>query len=151
MTYSLNQFATMFHVTEYTIRYYTDIGILPCARDGRNRRVFNDESLNWMQGITCLKGCGASIDDIKEYCRLCKLPESQANLQKRYQIILRQRQRAYQRLAEAQATVDYMNHKVQHYQQILAGAIPDDSNPQEWTRDNRPAMHSLNAKAKRTH
>ena len=131
MTYSLNQFATMFHVTEYTIRYYTDIGILPCARDGRNRRVFNDESLNWMKGITCLKGCGASIDDIKEYCRLCKLPESQENLQQRYQIILRQRQRAYQRLAEAQATVDYMNHKVQHYQQILAGDIPDDSNPQE--------------------
>jgi DNA-binding transcriptional MerR regulator len=146
MTYSLNQFATMFHVTEYTIRYYTDIGILPCARDGRNRRVFNDESLNWMQGITCLKGCGASIDDIKEYCRLCKLPESRENLQKRYQIILRQRKRANQRLAEAQATVDYMNHKVHHYEQILAGAIPDDSNPQEWTRDNRPAMHSIDGK-----
>lgn len=94
-----------------------------------------------MQGVICLKGCGASIDDIKEYCQLCKLPESQENLQKRYQIILRQRKRAYQRLADAQATVDYMDHKVQHYEQILAGDIPDDSNPDDWTKDTRPAMH----------
>ncbi len=146
MTYSLNEFATMFNVTEYTLRYYTDIGILPCTRDGRNRRIFSEKSLNWMQGITCLKGCGASIEDIQEYCQLCKLPESRENLQKRYQIILRQRKRANQRLAEAQATVDYMNHKVRHYEQILAGSIPDDTNPQKWTRDHRPTMHSLKEK-----
>lgn len=146
MTYSLKQFAAMFHVTEYTIRYYTDINILPCERDGQNRRVFNEKSLNWMQGITCLKGCGASIDDIKEYCKLCKLPESHENIQKWYQIILHQRKRAYQQLSEAKATVDYMDHKVQHYKQILNGTIPDDSNPQKWTRENRPTMHLTNNK-----
>ena len=31
-----------------------------------NRHVFNEESVNWMQGIKCLKGCGASIEDIQE-------------------------------------------------------------------------------------
>ena len=131
----------MFNTTEHTIRYYTDIGLLPCQRDRRNRRVFNEESVNWMQGITCLKGCGASIEDIKEYCDLCRQPESRETLCARYQIILRQQEQAYKRIEEAKATAAYMDEKVQHYQQILSGLIPDDSNPQNWTDDTRPEKH----------
>ena len=141
MTYTLKQYAEMFHVTEHTIRYYTDINILPCKRDKGNRRIFNEESVNWMQGISCLKGCGASIDDIKEYCRLCKLPESRENLEARYQIILSQREQAYKRIDEAKATASYMDDKVQHYEKILSGIIPDDSNPENWTKDTRPDKH----------
>jgi DNA-binding transcriptional MerR regulator len=66
MYYTIKQMAQMFDVTEHTLRYYTDQGLLPCERDGGNRRVFNEKSINWMQGIKCLKGCGASIDDIRE-------------------------------------------------------------------------------------
>ena len=141
MIYTLKQFAGMFSTTEHTIRYYTDIGLLPCQRDGGNRRIFNEESVNWMQGITCLKGCGASIEDIKEYCDLCRQPESRETLCARYQIILRQREQAYKRIEEAKATAAYMDEKVQHYQQILSGLIPDDSNPQNWTDDTRPEKH----------
>lgn len=75
MYYSIKQMAERFGVTEHTLRFYTDKGLLPCTRDGGNRRVFNEESVNWMQGIQCLKGCGASIEDIQEYCRLCLLEE----------------------------------------------------------------------------
>lgn len=144
MCYTIKQFASIFHTTEHTVRYYTDIGLLPCQRDGGNRRVFDDESVNWMNGIICLKGCGASIDDIKEYCRLCKLEESEENLKARYQIILKQRSEALKRLEEAKATVDYMEHKVKHYEDILAGLIPDDSNPGKWTAASRPENHSCN-------
>ncbi len=128
----------MFDVTEHTLRYYTDMGLLPCERDGGNRRIFNDESVNWMQGIKCLKGCGASIEDIKEYCRLCLLEESEENLKARYQIILKQRDEAYKKVEEAQATAKYMDDKVAHYEAILAGLAPDDTNPKNWTAENRP-------------
>ena len=141
MTYTLKQFAEMFNTTEHTIRYYTDISLLPCQRDKGNRRIFNEESVNWMQGIACLKGCGASIEDIKEYCDLCRLPESRETLYARYQIILRQREQAYKRIEEAKATAAYMDEKVQHYEQILSGRIPDDSNPEHWTESTRPEKH----------
>lgn len=49
MDYTIKQMAEMFDVTEHTLRFYTDEGLLPCERDGGNRRVFNDESVNWMQ------------------------------------------------------------------------------------------------------
>lgn len=141
MFYSIKQFAEMFSTTEHTIRYYTDIGLLPCQRDGGNRRLFDDESINWMQGITCLKGCGASIEDIKKYCHLCLLPESKDNMEARYKIILKQREEAYKRVEEATATAKYMDDKVKHYEDILKGIAPDDTNPKNWTEENRPDHH----------
>ncbi len=141
MNYTVRQFAEMFSVSEHTVRYYTDIGLLPCSRDGGNRRMFDDESANWMQGICCLKGCGASIGIIKEYCRLCRLPESEDTLKARYAIILKQRDEAYKRLNEAKAAVSYMESKVRHYEDIISGLLPDDTNPQNWTESTRPGKH----------
>lgn len=138
MYYTIKQMAEMFGVTEHTLRFYTDEGLLPCMRDGGNRRVFNEESVNWMQGIKCLKGCGASIEDIREYCRLCLSEESEGNLRARYAIILKQREEAHKRVEEAKATAKYMDDKVAHYEAILAGLAPDDTNPKNWTADNRP-------------
>ena len=138
MKYTMKQMAAMFDVTEHTLRYYTDLGLLPCERDSGNRRMFNEESVNWMQGIQCLKGCGASIENIKEYCRPRLLEESQENLQARYAIILKQRNEAYKRVEEAKATAKYMDDKVAHYEAILAGLAPDDTNPKNWTAESRP-------------
>ncbi len=138
MYYTIKQMAEMFGVTEHTLRFYTDKGLLPCGRDSGNRRVFNEDSVNWMQGIKCLKGCGASIEDIQEYCRLCLLEESEENLRARYEIILKQRVEAYKRVAEANATAKYMDDKVAHYEAILAGLAPDDTNPKNWTAETRP-------------
>lgn len=145
MHYTIKQMAQMFDVTEHTLRYYTDLGLLPCDRDGGNRRVFSEESVSWMQGIKCLKGCGASIDDIKEYCRLCLLEESEENLLARYRIILKQREEAYKHVMEAEAAAKYMDEKVAHYEAILAGLAPDDTNPKNWTAENRPSHESQKA------
>ena len=138
MYYTIRQMAEMFEVTEHTMRFYTDKGLLPCERDGGNRRVFNEESVNWMQGIQCLKGCGASIEDIQVYYRLCLAEESEENLRARYAIILKQREEAYKRVEEAKATAKYMDDKAAHYAAILAGLAPDDTNPKNWTAANRP-------------
>lgn len=132
MYYTIKQFAKKTNTTEHTIRYYTDIHLLPCQRDGRNRRIFDEESVNWMQGITCLKKCGAPLKEIKEYCRLCRLEGTKENLRARYQIILDQREKAHKKAAEANATAAFMDQKVKHYEDILSGLIPDDTNPGAW-------------------
>ena len=142
MYYTIKQMAEMFGETEHTLRFYTDKGLLPCERDGGNRRVFNEESVNWMQGIKCLKGCGASIGDIQEYCRLCLLEDSEETLRARYAIIVKQRAEAYKRVEAAKATAKYMDEKAAHYKAILAGLAPDDTNPKNWTAETRPKHES---------
>lgn len=126
--FTLKEICLQTGLSEHTIRYYTDQGLLPCKRDSGNRRVFDTESLNWIRGIKCLKGCGMSIASIRHYCQLCQLPESPENLKARYDIILEYRDLAYQKLREAQERVDYMEYKTRHYEDILAGKIPDDTN-----------------------
>ena len=76
---------------------------------------------------------------IQEYCRLCLLEESEENLRARYAIIRKQREEAYQRVEEAKATAKYMDEKVAHYEAILAGLAPDDTNPKNWTAESRPS------------
>ena len=129
-------------MTYQALKFYCNEGLVPnVKRDKNNRRVFDDKSANWMQGIACLKRCGASIEDIKEYCNLCRIPESRENLQARYQIILKQREQTYRRIEEAKAAAAYMDEKARHYEQILDGEIPDDTNPGQWTESTKPAMH----------
>ena len=48
--------------------------------------TLDDESINWLKGIQCLRNCGVSIEDIKVYSDLC-LSNSSDALQKRYQFM----------------------------------------------------------------
>ena len=52
--------------------------------------------------------------------------------------IRKQREEAYKRVEEAKATARYMDDKVAHYEAILAGLAPDDTNPKNWTAENQP-------------
>lgn len=128
MTYTVKEIAEKMGMTEHTIRFYTDQGLLPCTRDQNNRRVFDEESLSWLRGIRCLRKCGVSIGGIRIYSDLC-LSGSPDALEKRYQFIKEQRALAYRHLKEAQELADYMDAKVRHYEDILAGKLSDDTNP----------------------
>jgi len=34
-----------------------------------------------------------------------------------------------------------MKNKVRHYEDILSGILPDDTNPQKWTGSTKPQKH----------
>ena len=69
---------------------------------------------------------------------MADLKKAAENLRARYAIIAKQRAEAYKRVAEAKATAKYMDEKAAHYEAILAGLAPDDTNPKNWTAENRP-------------
>ena len=131
MYYTIKEIAEKSDLSEHTIRFYTNENLLPCLRDSSNRRIFDDNSLNWLKGIKCLKNCGMSLSAIKHYCRLCMEKESKENLIERYNIILEYKALAYEKLQEAKDLVKYMETKTKHYEDILNNVIPDDTNPFE--------------------
>src|SRR5574344_843876 len=90
---SVKDVANKFSISEHTVRYYTDSGLIPTIkRDKNNNRVFYDESINWLYLVLCFKYCGMSIKSIKEYEILCSVKNS--TLKKRYNIILGQKDKA---------------------------------------------------------
>lgn len=131
--YTVKEVAAIVALSEHTIRYYTDQGLIPnVQRDKNNNRLFNEESLNWFIGVKYLKACGMSLKDIKAYVELCLL--GNATIKQRYQLIVHYKAIAQQQLKEAQRRATYMSKKAQHYAEIVKSMIPDDTNPSHWDK-----------------
>ena len=127
MNYTVKQISEIMGMSEHTIRYYTDLNLLPVKRDPANRRIFDEESINWLMGIKCLKGCGMSIEDIKKYGDLCLIGDE--TLIERREIMKKQLEIAKQNLENAKKILEYVKKKVAHYDDVIAGKIADDTNP----------------------
>lgn len=129
--YTVKEVSKLLDLTEHTVRFYTDKGLVPSVkRDKNNKRLFDQESINWLIGVKFLKQCGMSVEDIKSYVDLCL--EGNSTIQERYEIILKQKEIAQVQLDEAKRTVKYMEEKASHYLDIINGVMPDDTNPGDW-------------------
>ena len=62
MRYSIGQVAKKLGLTAHTLRYYDKEGLLPFVRKGSSgARVFEDEDVDWLIIIECLKGTGMQL------------------------------------------------------------------------------------------
>ncbi len=54
--YTVKEVAKLLDLTEHTVRYYTDKGLVPSLqRDKNNNRLFDQQSINWLRGAKHLK------------------------------------------------------------------------------------------------
>ncbi|WP_430489054.1 MerR family transcriptional regulator [Rossellomorea marisflavi] len=134
MLLTVKDVSRLLDLTEHTIRFYTDKGLVPSLkRDEHNKRLFDEESISWLTGIKYLKQSGMSVEDIKAYVDLCL--EGHDTIEERYAIIENQRAIAQEQLKEAWERVDFMEEKARHYHEILTKKIPDDTNPGKWHKE----------------
>lgn len=110
-----------------TLKFYCNEGLVPnVKRDKNNRRVFDDRDIAWIESLSCLKNCGMSIAEMKEYIDLCLLGESSIPQRK---IILEKKQAAlYEQLQSIQDAIDYIDWKQSFYDDVLSGKIKYISN-----------------------
>lgn len=124
--------AKQLNMTEHTIRYYTDMGLVPTLkRDKNGNRLFDEESKNWLIGIKNLRGSGMSIQAIKDYINLCL--EGESTLERRYKIITEQKKKLEEQLKEMNERYKYIEHKANLYLDIMNHRVPDNSNPGTWS------------------
>lgn len=129
--YTVKEVAKLLDLTEHTVRYYTDKGLVPnLQRDKNNNRLFDEQSINWLKGAKHLKQSGMSVEAIKSYVDLCL--EGESTIQERYEILLEQKATALAQLEQAKLIVKFMEEKVNHYRDIINHVIPDDMNPGKW-------------------
>ncbi|MBM7655451.1 MerR family transcriptional regulator [Neobacillus cucumis] len=138
--YTVKEVAKLLGLTEHTVRYYTDKGLVPnLKRDKNNNRLFSEENINFLIGAKNLKKCGMSVDDIKYYVDLCL--EGDSTIQERYEIIRKQKEAALAQLEEAKIRAEFMINKEKHYRDIMNQVIPDDTNPAKWQKNKMPIVH----------
>ncbi|GFZ31095.1 hypothetical protein CSC2_16210 [Clostridium zeae] len=130
--YTVKEISKLLDMTEHTVRYYTDMGLVPTLkRDKNGNRLFDEQSKNWLIGIKNLRGSGMSIQAVKDYVDLCLKGESTIEI--RYEIILEQKKKIEEQLKEMNERYKYIENKVTWYLDIMNHRIPDNSNPGEWS------------------
>ena len=127
MLYTMMQVCKETDMTYQALKYYCNEGLIPnVKRDSNNRRVFDEWDVKWIKDLVCLKKCGMSIQEMKDYLELCLQGESTIPQRKE---MLAQKQEALRiSIQELEDSVAYIDWKQNFYDEVLSGKRPYVSN-----------------------
>ena len=118
--YSMKEACTLTNMTYENLKFYCNEGLVPnVKRDSRNYRVFDEHDIKWIQSLNCLKRCGMSIAEMKEYLALCM--EGEGTIPERKVILAEKKEALLQSIAELQEAVAYIDWKQDFYDDVLSG------------------------------
>ncbi len=125
--YTMMQVCRELDMTYQTLKFYCNEGLVPnVKRDHNNRRIFDEHDVKWIHDLSCLKKCGFSIQEMKDYLNLCL--EGAETIPQR-KIMLAEKQDALRTsIRELEDSIAYIDWKQNLYDEILSGERPYVSN-----------------------
>ena len=118
--YSMKEACTLTNMTYENLKFYCNEGLVPnVKRDRRNYRVFDEHDIKWIQSLNCLKSCGMSIAEMKQYLALCM--EGEGTIPERKVILAEKKETLLQSMTELQKAVAYIDWKQGFYDGVLSG------------------------------
>ena len=118
--YSMKEACALTHMTYENLKFYCNEGLVPnVKRDSRNYRVFDEHDIKWIQSLNCLKNCGMSITEMKEYLALCLKGES--SIPERKVILAGKKEALLQSITELQNAIAFIDWKQGFYDDVLSG------------------------------
>lgn len=125
--YTMMQVCREVDMTYQTLKFYCNEGLIPnVKRDNNNRRVFDERDVKWIKDLTCLKRCGMSIQEMKEYLDLCLQGES--TIMQRKEMLTKKQEALRVTIKELEDSVAYIDWKQNFYDEVLSGKRPYISN-----------------------
>ena len=127
MLYTMMQVCKKTNMTYQALKFYCNEGLVPnVKRDKNNRRVFDERDVAWISSLTCLKKCGMSIQEMKEYLSLCLLGE--ATIPQRKEMLAQKQEALREQMKELEESIAYIDWKQNFYDEIISGKRPYESN-----------------------
>ena len=127
MIYTMMQVCKEANLTYQTLKFYCNEGLIPnVKRDKNNRRVFDERNLKWIKDLVCLKRCGMSIQEMKEYLDLCL--QGQSTIPQRKEMLTQKQEALHDTIRELEESVAYIDWKQNFYDEVLTGKRPYVSN-----------------------
>ena len=118
--YSMKEACTLTNMTYEYLKFYCNEGVVPnVKRDRRNYRVFDEHDIKWIQSLNCLKSCGMSIAEMKQYLALCM--EGEGTIPERKVILAEKKETLLKSITELQKAVAYIDWKQGFYDDVLSG------------------------------
>ena len=127
MFYTMMQACKETNMTYQALKFYCNEGLVPnVKRDKNNRRIFDERDIAWINSLTCLKKCGMSIQEIKDYLALCL--QGEASIPQRKELLAEKQKALHLAVKELQESIAYIDWKQNFYDEVLAGKRPYESN-----------------------
>ena len=118
--YSMKEACTLTNMTYENLKFYCNEGLVPnVKRDRRNYRVFDEHDIKWIQSLNCLKSCGMSIAEMKQYLALCM--EGEGTIPERKVILAEKKETLLKSITELQKAMAYIDWKQKFYDDVLSG------------------------------
>lgn len=131
MNYTIKSVCEQLNLTVHTVRHYCDMGLVPnLTHDKNGNRIFDEESLHWLQAACFLRASGLSIPEIHTYFELCQ--KGISTISERQDILIRLQKQAQADLESAQARLECLSDKIALCQDVMDGKREDDCNPLNW-------------------
>ena len=125
--YTMMQVCKEADLTYQALKFYCNEGLIPnVRRDKNNRRIFDERNLKWIKDLVCLKKCGMSIQEMKEYLDLCL--QGQSTIPRRKELLAKKQDALRASIQELEDSVYYINWKQNFYDEVLSGKRPYVSN-----------------------
>lgn len=125
--YTMMQICKEADMTYQALKYYCNEGLIPnVKRDKNNRRIFDEKDPKWIKDLVCLKKCGMSIQEMKEYLDLYL--QDQSSIQQRKEMLDKKRKALLDSIEELKGCIDYIDWKQNFYDEVLSGKRPYVSN-----------------------
>ena len=120
MIFTMMQTCKKTGMTYQGLKFYCNEGLIPnVKRDKNNRRIFDERDIEWIKSLSCLKNCGMSIKEMKEYLALCL--EGASSIPERKKMLEEKRLSLQQQIKNLKNSVEYIDNKQKFYDDVLSG------------------------------
>jgi DNA-binding transcriptional MerR regulator len=118
MSYTIGEVSKLTGLSVPTLRYYDKEGLIPnINRNENGLRDFTEQDLGTINIVTCIKGAGASIREIKEYMDLCKLGDS--TLEARKQFFIEKKRDVEEQMKHLSEIMKTVEMKIKYYEDAI--------------------------------
>lgn len=125
--YTMKETCQKVGMTYEALKFYCNQGLVPnVKRNENNHRVFDDKDVAWISNLSCLKECGMTIQEMKEYVELCL--EGEKSIPVRKVILDDKRSELMQKLEAIEENIAFIDTKQKFYDDVLDGKIEYVSN-----------------------
>ena len=115
--YTIGQVSEMFDLPVSTLRYYDKEGLFPGMQRTSGIRQFDEEQLEAIRVIECLKKSGLEIRDIKQFMAWCA--QGSETYSQRRALFIRQRQNVEAEIQRLNQVLDMLTFKCWYYEQAM--------------------------------
>ena len=115
-----------------TLRYYERVGLIPPVnRTASGIRNYTESDCKWVEFAKCMRAAGLPVEALAKYVSLFQ--KGDITIDERKQILIEQRDQLQVKMDELQTTLERLDKKIRHYEDVLL--------PCEQQLTNRQAEH----------